>query len=85
MFTLKQLDGAKSIPVLMSFLGNGELREYVLKVLGDDQRLAAEVPTQPLLAALNDPNPRVRLPSRHRSRPSRQDRSRAGAVAPHRG
>lgn len=61
MFTLKQLDGAKSIPVLMSFLGNGELREYVLKVLGDDQRLAAEVPTQPLLAALNDPNPRVRL------------------------
>ncbi len=60
-FTLKQLDGANSIPVLLSFLSAEDLREYILKALGDDPRLAAQVPTQPLLDALNDPHPRVRL------------------------
>lgn len=61
LFTLKQLDGAKSNPVLLSFLKNDELREYILKALGDDQRTATEVPAKPLIAALDDKNPRVRL------------------------
>ena len=60
-FTLKQLEGVRSHPALMSFLKNDELREYILKALGDDQRVAAEVPAQPLLTALDDKNPRVRL------------------------
>ena len=60
-FTLKQLQGVQSHPALMGFLKNDDLREYILKALGDDQRVAAEVPAKPLMPALNDKNPRVRL------------------------
>jgi len=60
-FTLKQLLGMKSHPMLMAFLDNDELREYALKALADDQRVAGQVPAAPFVAALNDKNPRVRL------------------------
>jgi putative heme-binding domain-containing protein len=60
-FTLKQLLGVKSHPALLAFLKNDDLREYVLKALGDDVRVSAQVPAQPFIAALDDPNPRVRL------------------------
>ena len=60
-FTLKQLQGVRSHPALMGFLKNDDLREYILKALGDDQRVAAEVPARPLTDALADKNPRVRL------------------------
>jgi putative heme-binding domain-containing protein len=60
-FTLKQLLGIKSHSVLMKFLKNDALREYVLKALADDQRVAGEVPARPFVEALNDPNPRIRL------------------------
>lgn len=60
-FTWKQLQGAKSHRGLMSFLKNDDLREYILKALGDDQRIAAEIPAKPLMDALDDGDPRVRL------------------------
>jgi len=60
-YTLKQLQGAKSHPALIKFLKRDDLREYILKALGDDSRMADHVPARPLLKALEDPNPRVRL------------------------
>jgi len=61
MFTLKQMFGEKATPTLIEFTKKDDLREYALKALADDQRLAAQIPAQPFLAALNDSNPRVRL------------------------
>ncbi|HEY2342369.1 MAG TPA: HEAT repeat domain-containing protein, partial [Chthoniobacteraceae bacterium] len=61
MVTLKQMLGAQAIPLLQEFVKKDDLREYALKALGDDQRLATDVPAQTFLAALDDPNPRVRL------------------------
>jgi putative heme-binding domain-containing protein len=60
-FTLKQLLGVKSHTLLAPFLKSADLREYVLKAYADDISIAAQVPAQPFLAALNDANPRVRL------------------------
>ena len=59
--TLKQLLGAKATSFLSELTKLDEMREYALKALADDQRLAAEIPTAPFLTALADPNPRVRL------------------------
>ncbi len=61
MYTLKQLLGAESTGFLLGSLKDEALREYALKVLGDDPRCAAQIPTAPLVAALSDTNPRVRL------------------------
>jgi putative heme-binding domain-containing protein len=61
LYTLKQLRGAASTGFLLECLSNTNLREYALKVLGDDQRCAAQIPVAPLVAALSDENPRVRL------------------------
>ncbi|MDB6173684.1 MAG: putative heme-binding protein [Chthoniobacteraceae bacterium] len=60
-FTLAQLDGAQSFDALLAMTKNDELREYALKALADDQRLAAKLPAQPFVSALEDANPRVRL------------------------
>jgi putative heme-binding domain-containing protein len=60
-FTLKQLLGVKSHEYLVPLLRIPEVREFVLKAMADDIRVAVDVPSQPFVAALNDPNPRVRL------------------------
>jgi putative heme-binding domain-containing protein len=60
-FTLKQLSGEKATPALLSLLKKDNLREYALKALADDLRLAGKIPIQPFLNALTDTNPRVRL------------------------
>ena len=60
-FTLKQILGVKSHAALLTFLKNDDLREYILKALADDPRVAAEVKPKPFTDALNDANPRVRL------------------------
>jgi putative heme-binding domain-containing protein len=60
-YTLKQLLGAQSTPLLVAFAKKDDLREYALKALADDQRVAAQVPVQPFVEALADKNPRVRL------------------------
>jgi putative heme-binding domain-containing protein len=61
MFTLKLLLGAGSHRFLFSQLPNAELREFALRALADDLRIAADVDSKPFVDALNDPNPRVRL------------------------
>jgi putative heme-binding domain-containing protein len=60
-FTLKQLLGERSHPALLELLKNDDVREFALKALADDTRLAAKITAQPFTAALTDLNPRVRL------------------------
>ncbi len=61
MMTFKQIYGEKSTQELVELTKIDDLREYALRALYDDQRIAAKVPAQPFVAALNDANPRVRL------------------------
>ena len=63
-FTLRLMFGAASQSRLIGMAaepGKPELREIALKALADDLTLAASVPTKPVVAALSDPDPRVRL------------------------
>jgi putative heme-binding domain-containing protein len=55
-FALKQL--GKSTPALLRLAEKPELREFALRALAD--RDFADVPAAPFIAALADPNPRVR-------------------------
>ncbi len=61
MCTLKLLLGEKAVPMLVPLAKHDELHEYVLKVLGEDRKLAAAVPVQPFLDGLADADARVRL------------------------
>ncbi len=60
-FTLKQMLGERAHPALQVLLKKEDVREFALKALADDPRVAAKVPAQPFIAALADANPRVRL------------------------
>ena len=61
MFTLAQLTHEQAIPLLQAQLKSDELREYALRVLYDDQRIADKVPKEAFTEALADKNPRVRV------------------------
>ena len=61
LFTLQLLPGSKSQPFLLACLKDATLREYALKVLGDDSVAASGLPAAPFIEASRDPNPRVRL------------------------
>ena len=65
-YTLEQLLGKDSHAVLVRLAGqdrnrDGDVREYALRALADRPDEAANVPAQPFIRALGDPNPRVRL------------------------
>ena len=60
-FTLKQLLGAKAQPALVRLAQEAAVREFALRALADDRKLAAEIPGNVFAAALADANPRVRL------------------------
>lgn len=59
-FTLKQLIREKSNDALVRLAGDPEVREFALRALSD-VRGDSTVPAEPFVAALTDPNPRVRL------------------------
>ncbi len=61
LFTLRQLLGEKALPAITALLQDSPMREFALKALGDDPRLAAKIPAAPLVAALEDKDPHVRL------------------------
>ena len=61
LYTIKLLEGAKAIPALVEYTKVDHLREFALRVLGEDESLAKEVPIQPFLQALEDKNPKIRL------------------------
>ena len=58
--TLAQLFGAKAFPTLVQLSADDSLREAAIRALGEDSRLAAQAPAQPIIAGLSDKNPRVR-------------------------
>jgi len=60
-FTLRQLAGAAATPKLVAMLERTELREFALRALVDDKRLAKDVPAEVVVKCLADENPRVRL------------------------
>jgi putative heme-binding domain-containing protein len=59
-FTLEQLQTGKAKAALVELAKRDELREFALRALAD-RKNDPDVPVAPYLAALNDPNPRVRL------------------------
>ena len=60
-FTYKQLLGRGATPGLLALCGDDALREFALRALADRLTELEGVPTQPFVAGLSDPNPRVRL------------------------
>lgn len=61
LFTLKQLDGPASHPVLMELLDDSNLRAFALRALADRTTELDDVAPDPFVAALTDDDPRVRL------------------------
>lgn len=61
LFTLLQLQGPGCHEFLVKSAEAPELREFALRALADRRGPAATVPTSLFLAALKDPDPRVRL------------------------
>jgi len=59
-FTLAQLDGVAAHPKLLELAGDEGLREFALRALTDRRGQLADLPLEPFLAALSDPQPRVR-------------------------
>ncbi len=59
-FTLKQLEGAKSHAALTKLTKDAVVREFVLRALADRRSQLDGVSTEPFVAALVDPSPRVR-------------------------
>lgn len=59
--TLKQLDGAKSHAALAKLYQDAELREFVVRALGDVETEIDDVGKQLFRQAVRDENPRVRM------------------------
>jgi putative membrane-bound dehydrogenase-like protein len=60
-FTLQQLLGRSASDALIRLAEDKTIREFALRALADRAGEAAEVPARPFVAALVDPDPRVRL------------------------
>jgi putative heme-binding domain-containing protein len=61
LFTLSQLGGEPVKEFLLKLVELPELREFALKALADDLRVAKTIPSTPFVAGLKDKDPRVRL------------------------
>jgi putative heme-binding domain-containing protein len=59
-FTLKQLEGADSLPALLTLSDDPAVREFALRALTDRKSELQNIPTDPFVTALSDDNPRVR-------------------------
>ncbi|MEM7014175.1 MAG: HEAT repeat domain-containing protein, partial [Verrucomicrobiota bacterium] len=59
--TLKQLDGANSHAELTKLFDNADIREFVVRALGDVEREIDDDRKKIFLRALEDENPRVRM------------------------
>ncbi|MDP0491279.1 MAG: hypothetical protein Q7Q71_09550 [Verrucomicrobiota bacterium JB023] len=60
LFALKQLLGEEAHPHLLPFFEHDELREFVLRALGDRRPEAKGIPLDRLRRGLSNPDPRVR-------------------------
>ncbi len=61
LFTLAQLMGASSHDAIAGWVADGDLREFALRALVDRDPQIQNVDPHLFAAALNDPNPRVRV------------------------
>jgi putative heme-binding domain-containing protein len=59
--TLKQLQGARANEVLYRLAQDQTVREFALKALADDVRIAKQVSVEPFVTAVSDNDPRVRM------------------------
>ena len=60
-FTLKQLQGADSHPLLLELVDDPDVREFALRALADRKSQLAGVSAAPFIRVLRDGNPRVVL------------------------
>ncbi|WP_247236600.1 c-type cytochrome [Telluribacter sp. SYSU D00476] len=60
MYTYTQAAGAGSVANLVKLTEEPAMREYALRALSDRKAIAANVPVEPFMNALNDASPRVR-------------------------
>ncbi len=60
-FTFKQLYGAASTNALVGLASDTSVSEFALRALTDRKSELKDVPVEPFLKALKDPNPRVQL------------------------
>jgi putative heme-binding domain-containing protein len=60
-FTFKQLYGAGSTNTLVGLTNDDSIREFALRALADRKSELKDVPAEPFIKALKDPNPRVQL------------------------
>ena len=60
-FTFKQLYGSSSKNALVELAADASVREFALRALADRKSEVKNVPVEPFVSALQDPNPRVRL------------------------
>ena len=59
LFTLHQIDGSKSQDALLKLSKDPDLREFALRALTDRKTQFQDLPSEPFVSALKDPNPRV--------------------------
>ena len=60
LFTLRQAGGEKTFPFLAQLASDSSIAAWAIRALADDERLAARVPVEPLLAGLKSFDARTR-------------------------
>jgi putative heme-binding domain-containing protein len=63
LYTYAQAAGESAIPTLVNLSHESVMREFALRALTDRKGFLKNVPNQPFLLGLNDPDPRVRVVS----------------------
>lgn len=60
LFTLRQAAGEKAFPFIAQLAADSSIAAWAIRALADDERLAARVPTEPILAGLKSSDARTR-------------------------
>jgi len=63
LFTLRQASGEKAFAFLTQLAADSSIAAWAIRALADDERLAARVPTEPILASLKSADARTRRES----------------------
>ena len=60
-YTLSQLGGVKSLPILESLIKDEDIREHAIRCMADQKHIAAKADVKLVAHALKDSNPRVQV------------------------
>ncbi len=60
-FGYVQIAGKEGVENLLKLAEEDQVREFALRALADRKEIAKDLPTEPFVAALKDPSPRVRV------------------------